>query len=253
MIEESTDAGRVERDQLAKDLAIRTAQLESVTREFEQFTHSISHDLRAPLRALEGFANILIEDYADKLDADGKRCIEVLSSSAHKASLLIEDLLVISRACRKPFHPAMVDLQELATRKVAEAQAQGAKAKFRVETLPQVWADPELLGVIVEQLIRNAVKFSGGKPEPMVEFGGRAEEGQSVFYVRDNGVGFDQKHVSRLFGVFQKLHSEQEFEGRGVGLALVQRLVNRHGGKVWAEGKVNQGATFFVALPEKPR
>ena len=253
MSEESIEAVHAERDQLAKNLANRTAQLDSVTREFEQFTHSISHDLRAPLRALEGFANILIEDYAGKLDADGKRCIEVLASSAHKASLLIEDLLALSRACRRPFHPVAVNLGEMMARKVAEAQAEGAKAKFRLEPLPEVWADPDLLGMILEQLIGNAVKFSSRQAEPVVEVGGEAEAQQTVFHVRDNGVGFDPKHGSRLFGVFQRLHVDQEFEGRGVGLALVQRLVNRHGGRVWAEANVNEGATFFVALPAREK
>lgn len=253
MTDESTEALRQERDHLSKALASRTAQLEAVTKEFEQFTYSISHDLKAPLRALEGFAQILVEDYAEKLDADGKRCIEILSNSAHKATLLIEDLLLLSRACRRPFTAVSCNLQEAAARKVAELQAEGTKARFRLETLPNVWADQDLLLTILDHLLRNAVKFSSRQTGPLIEIGGHDEADQTVFFVRDNGIGFDPKYLGRLFGVFQRLHNQDEYEGRGVGLALVQRLVNRHNGKIWAEGRPGAGATFYVALPHQEK
>lgn len=253
MTDELSDAVRAERDRLAKTLATRTAQLEAVTREFEQFTHSISHDLRAPLRALEGFAQILSEDYADKLDADGKRCIEILSSSAHKATLLIEDLLLLSRTCRKPLTPVMCDLREFAVAKIADLEAEGIKARFKIDELPKIWADPDALRAILDQLLRNAVKFSSKAPEPLVEIGGQDESSRTLFFVRDNGVGFDPKFAHRLFGVFQRLHPDDAFPGRGIGLAIVQRLVNRNSGKVWAEGRINAGATFYVAFPHPER
>jgi light-regulated signal transduction histidine kinase (bacteriophytochrome) len=249
MIEESTEALRGERDRLARALSERTAQLEAVTREFEQFTNSLSHDLRAPLRAVEGFAQILLEDYGGKFEGDGKRALEILATGAHKASLLIEDLLVLSRLCRRPFQPGVVKMGELAGRKIAEMRGMGAKAVFEMEALPDAWGDEELLGVVWEQLLRNGVKFTSRQTKPAIAVSGRVEGRQGVYCVRDNGAGFDPKRAERLFGVFQRLHGEEEFEGRGIGLATVQRLIHRHGGQVWGEGKVNEGAAFFFSLP----
>jgi light-regulated signal transduction histidine kinase (bacteriophytochrome) len=252
MTEESIDALRAERDRLAVALADRSAQLDAISKEFEQFTQTVSHDLRAPLRALEGFAQILLEDYKDKFDADGKRCVETLASGAHKASALIEDLHGFARLCRKPFHPAMIDMRRLAVQKASELKAEGTTAKIHIDDLPKAWGDPDLLSAIVEQLLRNAVKFSGRQARPSIEMSGRSEKGSTIYAVRDNGAGFDPKYAGRLFGVFQKLHDDKEFEGRGIGLATVQRLVHRHSGKVWAEGKVNAGATFFFSIPDRP-
>jgi len=249
MTEESTEALRAERDRLARALTDCTAQLEAITREFGQFTHSVSHDLRAPLRAMEGFSQILLEDYAAKLEGDGKRALEVMCAGAHKAAVLIEDLAALSRLCRKPFQPAPVNMGELAARKIAELRAAGTEAAFQVDALPEAWGDPELLAVAWEQLLRNAVKFTRRQPKPAIAITGRVEGRQAVYCVRDNGAGFDPKHADRLFAVFQRLHDEQEFEGRGLGLAMVQRAVHLHGGKVWAEGKVNEGAAFFFSLP----
>jgi light-regulated signal transduction histidine kinase (bacteriophytochrome) len=252
MSEESIDTLRAERDRLAGALAERSAQLEAISKEFEQFTQTVSHDLRAPLRALEGFSQILLEDYGDKIDADGKRCVETLASGAHKASVLIDDLHGFARLCRTPFRPAVVNVRRLAGRKAREMKASGTAVKFRVEAMPEAWGDPELLDAILEQLLRNAVKFTGRQARPSIEMSGRSEKGSTIYAVRDNGAGFDPKYAGRLFGVFQRLHDEKEFEGRGIGLATVQRLVHRHGGKVWAEGKVNAGATFFFSLPFRP-
>jgi light-regulated signal transduction histidine kinase (bacteriophytochrome) len=243
---------RAERARLAAALADRSAQLEAITQEFEQFTQTVSHDLRAPLRALEGFAQILLEDYRDKLDVDGNKCLETLVSSSHKASMLLEDLHMYARLCKKPFAPAVIDMAKLAAQKVEDLKTEGAAAKFSIDSLPAAWGDPEMLDIILGHLLGNAVKFANRQKNPTVEVTGRRENGRTVFAVRDNGVGFDPKHAGRLFGVFQRLHDEKEFPGRGIGLAMVQRLVHRHGGRVWAEGKVNAGATFTFALPVQP-
>jgi len=252
MTEESIDPLRAERDRLACALADRSAQLEAMAREFEQFTQILSHDLRAPLRALEGFAQILVEDYGDRFDADGKRCVENLASCAHKASALIEDLHGFSRLSRKPFHPAVIDLQQLAEQKAAELKAEGTAAQFHVDALPEAWGDPDLLDAILEELLRNAVKFTRRQAHPSIEISGQSGNGRTVYSVRDNGIGFNPKYAGRLFGVFQRLHEEKDIEGRGIGLATVQRLVHRHGGTVWAEGNVNAGAAFFFSLPVRP-
>ncbi|HEX3719914.1 MAG TPA: ATP-binding protein [Verrucomicrobiae bacterium] len=251
MSEESTAALRAERDRLARALAERTAQLEAATKEFEQFAYSISHDLRAPLRAIEGFAQILEEDYTEKLDADGNRCIKILASGAHKASLLIEDLLGLSRLSRNAFNPNVVNMNELIARKISDLGPDAAKAQIRVDDLPEAWGDHHWLATAFEQLLKNAVKFSRGREQPVIEIGGKTEEGRTIYYIRDNGVGFDQKYAERLFGVFQRLHSEDEFEGRGIGLAVVQRVANRHNGKTWAEGKLGEGATAYLSLPTR--
>lgn len=252
MTEESVEVLRAERDHLACALANRSAQLEAVSKEFEMFSQTMAHDLRAPLRALEGFAQILQEDYGDKFEADGKRCLDTLIASARNAAALIEALHGFSRLCRSPFHPAAIDMRRLAGQKADQMKAEGAAATFRIDALPAAWGDHLLLDVIVEELLRNAVKFTRRQARPSIEVSGFSEHGRTVYSVRDNGIGFDPKYAGRLFGVFQKLHDDKDFEGRGIGLATVQRLVNRHGGKVWAEGKPNAGAVFFFSLPMRP-
>jgi len=252
MTKESIDTLRVERDSLAGALAERSAQLEAVTKEFEQFTQTVSHDLRAPLRALEGFSQILMEDYGEKLDADGTRCVQTLVASARKASSLLDDLHTYSRWCRKPFQPVVVNMEKLAAQKAEELKLDGATANFNIGPLPEAWGDPDMLDAIWQQLLGNAVKFTKGRKSPAIEVSGRCENGNTIYTVQDNGAGFDPKYASRLFGVFQRLHDEKEFEGRGIGLATVQRLVHRHGGKTWAEGEVNAGATFSFSLSARP-
>jgi light-regulated signal transduction histidine kinase (bacteriophytochrome) len=252
MSEESTAVLRAQCDQLARALAERTAQLKAATAEFDQFAHSISHDLRAPLRAVEGFAQILAEDYAKNLDTDGQRCVAILASGARKASLLIEDLLSLSRLCRKPFAPQIVNMNELIARSIQDLGPGAAKARFNVDALPEAWGDPGWLGAAWEQLLRNAVKFSRRQDQPVIAVGATIEPEQIVYHLRDNGAGFEQKYAERLFGVFQRLHSDEEFEGRGIGLAIVRHVINRHNGEAWAEGKAGQGATFFISLPTRP-
>ena len=252
MAEDSINVLRAERDRLACALAERSAQVEANSKEFEQFTQILCHDLRAPLRALEGFSQILIDDYRDNLGAEGKQCVEILASSARKASALIEDLHAFWRLCRKPLNPAVVDMRRLAEQKAGELRNEGNEVEFRIEAMPEAWGDPELLGSVLEELLRNAVKFSSRQAHPCVEVRGRSENRRAVYCVQDNGAGFDPKFASRLFAVFQRLHDEKDFPGRGIGLATVQRLVHRHGGEVWAEGKANNGAAFSFSLPTRP-
>ena len=250
--EETIDSLRAERDRLACALSDSSAQLEALTKEFDQFTQTVAHDLRAPLRALEGFAQILVEDYGNKLDADGKRCVETMASGARKASNLLEDLHGYARLSRKPFNPALIDLRSLAEQKTQELKAEGSTAVFTIDSMPEAWGDPDLLEAVLEELLRNAVKFSKRQEQPAIEIRGQSGQGGAVYSVRDNGMGFDPRFADRLFGVFQRLHEEKDIDGRGIGLATVQRLVHRHGGKVWAEGKPNSGAAFFFWLPQRP-
>jgi light-regulated signal transduction histidine kinase (bacteriophytochrome) len=249
MSEDTLSALQNERDLLARDLRERTAQLEALTGELQQFAYAVSHDLRAPLRAMEGFARILLEDYPAKLDAEGKHALEVILLSAHKSALLLDDLTTLSRLCGKSFAPACVKMEELVQEKIAELREGGTTAVFAVGSLPEAWGDQDLLAIVWEHLLSNAVKFSRQQSRPSVTVTGRTEGRQAIYEVRDNGVGFDPARASRLFGLFQKLHEEAEFEGRGVGLATVRRLIHRHGGETWAEGKINKGATFFFSLP----
>lgn len=240
---------RREIERLKKALEARTSQLQAVNKDFEQFAYSVSHDLRAPLRALEGFSKILLEDYGDKVDSEGKRCLEILVGSAHKASVMIEDLLVISRLSRRPYAPSMVNMEDVAKECIKVLQFKPGEVEFKVYPMPPAWADVGLTTEILQRLLENAVKFTRKNPKRLIEVGGEAKGERNEYWVRDNGAGFDMKYVNRLFGVFQRLHGEQEFEGRGIGLAVVQRLARRQGGEARAEGKVNGGATFTFSLP----
>ena len=229
----------------------RTAQLEAANQELEAFSYSVSHDLRAPLRAIDGFARILIEDYADKLDAEGRRVLNVVCANAQKMDQLIIGLLTLSRVTRGGIQLARVEMTALAQtvyRELAPPEMQ-ATFTFSVAPLPAALGDPILLGQVWINLIGNAIKYTLPKAERRIEIGCRLENGLNVYFVKDSGVGFNPDYTSKLFGVFQRLHKVEEFEGTGVGLAIVQRIVLRHGGRVWAEGRLNQGATFYFALP----
>ena len=235
------------------ELSKRAAQLEAANQELEAFSYSVSHDLRAPLRAISGFVRILREDYAERLDAEGHRLIDVVSNEARRMGQLIDDLLAFSRLGRQPMQNTSVDLSALACA-VFDSLKPGAPdstPQFETKPLPLAWGDPAMLRQVFANLLGNAIKFTRHQPVPIIEVGGSIEDGKLLCYVKDNGVGFDEKFVHKLFVVFQRLHSEEEFEGTGVGLALVQRVILRHGGQVWAEGKPNQGATFYFTLPTK--
>jgi signal transduction histidine kinase len=223
---------------------------ESAHRELEAFSYSVAHDLRAPLRSLDGFAHILLQDYAEKLDDDGRQFLQYIRASAQRMAQLIDDLLNLSRVTRGEFQREHVDLSDIA--RVAATCLQKAEPARNVDfVIADGLADEgdvRLLAIVLENLIGNAWKYSSKRDDARIEVGTTASNGPRTYFVRDNGAGFDMAHADKLFGVFQRLHSESEFEGTGIGLATVQRIIHRHGGHIWAEGKVNQGATFFFTL-----
>jgi PAS domain S-box-containing protein len=227
----------------------RTAQLERANKELEAFSYSVSHDLRAPLRAVLGFVSILQQNYRERLDEEGHRLLGVVSSEATRMGRLIDDLLAFSRMGRQERQNTEIDMAALARMEfeihTSTLPASAALPTLELHSLPHAKGDPSMLRQVFANLIGNAVKFTRHQTRPLIEVGGTSDGLVTTYYVRDNGVGFDEKYRHKLFGVFQRLHSETEFEGNGVGLALVQR----HGGQVWAESKLGQGATFSFTLP----
>lgn len=238
---------------LNENLKKRTVQLEETNKELEAFSYSVSHDLRAPLRAIDGFSRILLEDQADKLDQDGCRALEVVRKNAQNMGQLIDDLLAFSRLGRKAIEPTTIDVTDLAKSVFNELVPSDSEhhAQLKVGNVPPATGDRILLRQVFANLLSNAAKYSRFKEHPLIEVGGRIENGNNLYYVKDNGAGFDMRYANKLFGVFQRLHGPEEFEGTGVGLAIVQRIIHRHQGRVWAEGKVNEGATFYFTLPRK--
>ena len=237
--------------ELEQRVVERTAQLEAANKELEAFSYSVSHDLRTPLRAIDGFSRILLEDYADKLDDEGKRVLNVVRNSTVKMANLIDDILAFSRIGRVDMNPAPVDMEALVRATVAAPLAPalaGRKVAIDIGKLPPAEGDRAMFERVWTNLLDNAIKFTGPKPEARIEIAAKAGDGETVYRVRDNGVGFDMQYVDKLFGVFQRLHGA-EFPGTGIGLAIVKRIVARHGGRVWAEGKPGEGATFYFALP----
>jgi len=225
--------------------------LEQSNQELERFSYSVSHDLRAPLRAINGYAQALWDDHAERLGDEGKRLLAVIRDSAKLGGQLIDGLLDFSRVGRQALARAPVDLMALAERVVAELRQTQASVVVEVviAPLPPASGDAALLRHVFVNLIDNAFKFSAKRAHPRVEIGAEQNGSEVAYYVKDNGVGFDMQYANKLFGVFQRLHRPDEFEGTGVGLALAQRIIQRHGGRIWAEGKVNEGATFFFTLP----
>ncbi len=228
------------------------ALLEAVNKELEAFSYSVSHDLRAPLRAISGFAEAVTEDYAARLDAEGKRYLGLIQDNAHKMGQLIDDLLAFSRLGRQQMTVTRIDMEALARAVFDElwALAPTREITLKIGSVPPAFGDGTLVRQVLANLLSNALKFTRTRAQPCVEFGYRSEPAGGAYYVKDNGVGFDMQYAGKLFGVFQRLHAVTEFEGTGVGLALVQRIVMRHGGRVWAEGAVDQGATFCFTLPK---
>jgi PAS domain S-box-containing protein len=239
--------------QINKELLERSDQLESANKELEAFSYSVSHDLRAPLRAIDGFSRILLEDYSEKLDEDGNRLLEVVRQNAQNMGQLIDDLLAFSRLGRKAVELSPIDMTELAKGALEDLKGSdsGSRPAVKIANIPPAQGDRVLIRQVFINLLSNATKYSRLKEQPVVEIGGTTKNGSNIYYVKDNGAGFDMKYANKLFGVFQRLHGPEEFEGTGVGLAIVQRIIHRHGGKVWAEGKVNEGATFYFTLPRK--
>ena len=253
---------------LNEDLKQRAVQLETLNKELESFSYSVSHDLRAPLRAIDGFSNILFEDYQDRLDDEGKRLFGVVRENTKKMGQLIDDILSFSRMGRNEMAVLAIDMEHLVKEVYQELAASVPERKIVftiVEThghasLPPAYGDRSMIRQVMVNLISNALKFTRGRETTAIEVGtitgemekggiGEAGKAGNSYYVKDNGAGFDMKYADKLFGVFQRLHSEAEFPGTGIGLAIVKRVITRHGGRVWAEGKVGEGAVVYFTLP----
>ena len=237
---------------LERRVAERTAQLKDANEELETFSYSVSHDLRAPLRHVTGYVELLREEAGPSLSAESLRLLATISTAARQMDALIHDLLAFSRLGRAELQKTDVDLDGLVREVAGEFQAEtkGRSIEWQIDPLPRVRADRALLRMVLVNLISNAVKFTGARAAARIEIGrASGASGEAVVFVRDNGAGFDPAHAGRLFGVFHRLHSQAEFEGTGIGLANVQRIVQRHGGRAWAQGVRDGGATFHFSLP----
>ena len=240
-------------DELEQRVARRTAELQAANRELESFSYSVSHDLRAPLRAIDGYSLILLEDDAPRLDEEGRRVLGVVRGEARRMGQLVDELLAFSRLGRQALHRSAVDMTALARAAFAEAAPPAAASRaiaWSLENLPPAVGDATLLRQVWANLLSNALKFTRERTPAVITVSGTRGDGENLYRVRDNGAGFDMRYVDKLFGVFQRLHTEDEFEGTGVGLAIAQRIIERHGGRIWAEGKPEEGAAFHFALPQ---
>ncbi|MCF7814404.1 MAG: PAS domain S-box protein [Candidatus Cloacimonetes bacterium] len=229
----------------------RTKQLENANKELEAFSYSVSHDLRAPLRAIDGFTRILVDDYGKNFDEEGKRIASVITTNAQKMGQLIDDLLSFSKVGRKQLDYSEIDMTNMVNSIYFELtdEIERERIKFILNGLPSVFGDTSLFRIVWSNLILNAIKFTSKKDNAIIEVSGKVEKQHVIYTIKDNGAGFNMKYIDKLFGVFQRLHKDTEFSGTGVGLALVQRIISRHNGQVWAEGKVNEGAEFSISLP----
>jgi signal transduction histidine kinase/CheY-like chemotaxis protein len=238
-------------EELEQRVAERTQQLEDVNQELESFSYSVSHDLRAPLRIINGFSALLIESYSAQLPGEAQRYLRTISDNAGRMGTLIDDLLNLARLTHQPLHKELVDVNRLVGQVVEELKRDNGERKVEIPTaeLPYCYADPSLLKQVIVNLLSNAFKFTRGRNPGVIEIGGTNSDNERSYFVRDNGVGFDMAYADKLFGVFERLHRAEDFEGTGVGLSLVQRIIHRHGGRVWAEAKPNEGATFYFTVP----
>jgi PAS domain S-box-containing protein len=238
-------------NELEHKVAARTAQLETANKELEAFAYSVSHDLRAPLRAVDGFSTFLLEDYGDKLDSEGRRMLATIRQNTQKMDQLINDLLNLSRVTRKDITYSSLDMNQLVLMAIEEAGPKPVieNVVFTLHPLPPVYSDPVFLKQVWINLISNAIKFTSKNEKPEIEIGCLPENSSNIYYIKDNGVGFNMEYSNKLFGVFQRLHRWEDFEGTGVGLAIVQRIIHRFGGKVWAESEIDKGAIFYFSLP----
>jgi signal transduction histidine kinase len=227
----------------------RNAELTRLNASLEAFSYSVSHDLRAPLRSIEGYSRVLLEDHADILPHDGKHALNVIINNSQKMNNLIEDMLQFSKLDRKELNKTVVDIDAIVKSVLDEIKGDTTKTEIKIGPLLAARADNALITQVWMNLLSNAVKYSSRKEKPVVEIGSSKNDGEIIYFVKDNGTGFDMKYADKLFGVFQRLHKPEEFKGTGIGLALVKRIVNKHNGRIWAEARPNEGATFYFTLP----
>jgi len=237
-------------EELERRVAERTTDLEIANRELEAFSYSVSHDLRAPLRAIDGFSSILLHDYTGALDPGGQVLLEKIRTNAQKMADLIDAILNFSRMSRQPLIRQNIIPAQIVQEILEELQPlqKGRQIQIHIDPLPRCEGDPALIKQVFNNIISNALKFTKTREVAKIEIGAFQKDGKTVYFVKDNGVGFDMKYADKLFSVFQRLHDEKEYEGTGIGLAIVYRIIERHGGKVWAEGEVDKGASFFFTL-----
>jgi PAS domain S-box-containing protein len=251
-IRDITQRRRMEEDvqKLNEDLKQRAAQLEAANKELEAFSYSVSHDLRAPLRSIDGFSHVVLEDYGEQLPADARAYLERVRAAAQRMAVLIDDLLNLSRVTRTALQPRFINLSRMADEVVEGLQESHPDRQVSISITPDlmVEADPHLMHIVLQNLLSNAWKFTSKQERAMIEFGQKDHVKERTFYVRDNGVGFDMAYADKLFGVFQRLHSISDFPGTGVGLATVQRIISIHGGRIWAESAEGKGTTFYFTL-----
>jgi len=232
----------------------RTREIEIANKELEAFSYSVSHDLRAPLRSIHGYMNIFHEEYSDKFDDEARRLINIIVKNAKKMGQLIDDLLAFSRLGRKELAKQTISMKDM-VRHVWEEQEQLAgdrHIELVLKEIPEAYVDRATIRQLWVNLVSNAMKYTRHKEKAIVEIGSEEKEDKLTYYIKDNGAGFDMRYYDKLFGVFQRLHTDKEFEGTGVGLAIVQRIISRHGGVIWAEARPNEGATFFFSLSKSP-
>lgn len=244
----------ISREEKEHDLMLRTANLEVALKELDSFSYSISHDLRAPLRAIDGYGHALVEDYGKALDDTAHDYVARIRGAAQRMGVLIDDLLALSRMARHEFRSTDVNMSSLANDtldRLALAEP-WRNVEAKVEGNVIVKGDPSLLGIVIDNIIQNAWKYTSPVEHPIIEFGIRTQDGETIYFVRDNGVGFDMRYADKLFKPFQRLHPTHEFPGSGIGLATVARIIQRHGGRIWAEGEKGKGATFSFTLKATP-